>query len=406
VRQWDSITNNGVKSFNLYNHISVPNHQLNEESTGSSLKAGMDTDVQTVAVGTSLSAGILSYIKTGTTSQKAWLDGTSKGTNANAVNVFTTTLVYAGGNQDGALGELIFIESALSDSYRQKIEGYLAHKWGLMASLPADHPSRYWGVPLVANAGIASQGVGVCTLRGMVTTGGFANAWICWGTNAPAENVTSAWANVASIGEVSQSNTFSTVASGLANNVTYWYRCYVSNDYGVAWSPLATSFSVYPYPWTPSNITCAAWYDAADVSSLTIDPANAEAGDQISLWADKSGNGRNVSRATGIAQPATGRRSIGGLNAIDFDGNDTMVNSGGIGISCTNVSVFVVRQWDSITNNGVKSFNLYNHISVPNHQLNEESTGSSIKAGMDTDVQTVAIGTSLAAGILSYIKTV
>ena len=30
----------------------------------------------------------------------------------------------------------------MSDNDRQKIEGYLAHKWGLAASLPADHPYK------------------------------------------------------------------------------------------------------------------------------------------------------------------------------------------------------------------------------------------------------------------------
>lgn len=41
---------------------------------------------------------------------------------------------------DGKMGEVIFYQKALAASQRQAIEGYLAHKWGLSASLPSDHP--------------------------------------------------------------------------------------------------------------------------------------------------------------------------------------------------------------------------------------------------------------------------
>ena len=40
---------------------------------------------------------------------------------------------------DGEFAEIIFIAS-VSESDRQRLEGYLAHKWGLAGSLPAGHP--------------------------------------------------------------------------------------------------------------------------------------------------------------------------------------------------------------------------------------------------------------------------
>ena len=43
---------------------------------------------------------------------------------------------------DGAIGELIFTDGTEDLATQQKIEGYLAHKWGLEASLPADHPHQ------------------------------------------------------------------------------------------------------------------------------------------------------------------------------------------------------------------------------------------------------------------------
>jgi hypothetical protein len=43
-------------------------------------------------------------------------------------------------NWTGFVGELIAYNNALSDLQRQQVEGYLAQKWGLTASLPAGHP--------------------------------------------------------------------------------------------------------------------------------------------------------------------------------------------------------------------------------------------------------------------------
>ena len=42
----------------------------------------------------------------------------------------------------GKLGELLIYNSVLSDKQIQQIEGYLAHKWGLLANLPSNHPYK------------------------------------------------------------------------------------------------------------------------------------------------------------------------------------------------------------------------------------------------------------------------
>ena len=44
--------------------------------------------------------------------------------------------------QDSAVGEFIIINGTVSTKERQKLEGYLAHKWGLAGSLPEDHPYK------------------------------------------------------------------------------------------------------------------------------------------------------------------------------------------------------------------------------------------------------------------------
>jgi hypothetical protein len=55
--------------------------------------------------------------------------------------------VNSGGNvsrnyEGGAVGEWIVIPEVVSNAIAEKLEGYLAHKWGLTASLPADHPYK------------------------------------------------------------------------------------------------------------------------------------------------------------------------------------------------------------------------------------------------------------------------
>jgi len=39
-------------------------------------------------------------------------------------------------------GEIVALNRAISSSERQKLEGYLAHRWGLTANLPSSHPYK------------------------------------------------------------------------------------------------------------------------------------------------------------------------------------------------------------------------------------------------------------------------
>ena len=76
-------------------------------------------------------------------------DGTYQGSNGavNVNTVFTDNLCYLGNDQYGSslagnIAEVIFCDEKNTDADRQKIEGYLAHKWGLTSSLPNDHPYK------------------------------------------------------------------------------------------------------------------------------------------------------------------------------------------------------------------------------------------------------------------------
>ena len=46
---------------------------------------------------------------------------------------------------NGAMFEVVYAPSMLSTLNRQKVEGYLAHKWGLTTNLPSDHPYKTVG---------------------------------------------------------------------------------------------------------------------------------------------------------------------------------------------------------------------------------------------------------------------
>ena len=69
--------------------------------------------------------------------------------------------------------------------------------------------------------------------------------------------------------------------------------------------PRASGFS-------PKSISgLYAWYDAADATTITQATG-------VSSWADKSGNGRTCSQATGANQPAYVLAGQNGKNVIDF----------------------------------------------------------------------------------------
>jgi len=69
---------------------------------------------------------------------------------ANAVSssapTYTLQIGASGSNSQaltGELAEIIIVSGIAPTNTRQRIEGYLAHKWGLTANLPSDHPYRW-----------------------------------------------------------------------------------------------------------------------------------------------------------------------------------------------------------------------------------------------------------------------
>jgi uncharacterized repeat protein (TIGR02543 family) len=93
-------------------------------------------------------------------------------------------------------------------------------------------------------------------------------------------------------------------------------------------------------PWTPVQISAAAWYDAADTGSV-----DEELG-AVTQWNDKSGKDNHLSQDQPTRQPSTGISMINGLNVLDFS-EDYIFTSSGLGadiravfmVTSTNVAI-------------------------------------------------------------------
>jgi hypothetical protein len=86
--------------------------------------------------------------------KQLYLNGTmvAGNTTALAADVATTPVICANADDTQwdacSIGEMIIINGTVSAYTRTRIEGYLAHKWGMQAYLSASHPCR-WAPPTV-----------------------------------------------------------------------------------------------------------------------------------------------------------------------------------------------------------------------------------------------------------------
>jgi hypothetical protein len=142
-----------------------------------------------------------------------YLNGTNFLTTTKATNALTynSSLVIgnintAGNSSDpyrGYIFEFIVFRSALPDTKRQQVEGYLAHKWNLAANLSASHPFKL-AAPIEGEI-VLPNTISGCTL------------WL------DGQDLTTLWQNVAgtvSITTVGQSVNYWSDKSGANNHMT------------------------------------------------------------------------------------------------------------------------------------------------------------------------------------------
>lgn len=88
--------------------------------------------------------------------------------------------------------------------------------------------------------------------------------------------------------------------------------------------------------WTPSAITTALWYDAADATTITLDSG------VVSQFNDKSGNGKHLVQATASSRPTPVSSGQNGLDTMSFDGGDQLQLTGQSDIGTGAIHIFQV----------------------------------------------------------------
>jgi hypothetical protein len=129
----DTVIIAAATSGNFYFDVSANGeHPAN---TGTILGASLN-------LATATAADKMRHVVNGTILAGTNTDATSPSTSTAS---FTLQLGAAGNNVwplTGYVAEFLVFASQLSTLNRQKTEGYLAHKWGLTANLPSDHPYK------------------------------------------------------------------------------------------------------------------------------------------------------------------------------------------------------------------------------------------------------------------------
>jgi len=137
---------NAYKNFDLFNYtLGNSNLSLNLRNTisgGNPLVYNSGSKIITSPSSTSIITTVVS-----TSNASVYVNGTVTSINATAVTGTSLsngafTWMISGASFLGDIGEVISYSSALGDTDRQVIEGYLAWKWGLQGSLDAGNPYK------------------------------------------------------------------------------------------------------------------------------------------------------------------------------------------------------------------------------------------------------------------------
>lgn len=99
------------------------------------------------------SAPTITIITASPTATAGWLNGnTVSAVSSTGITPLNYNGIYSMGRYGGEgfyvdmqMGEFVILASSASQGDREKLEGYLAHKWGLTGSLPNNHPYKTVG---------------------------------------------------------------------------------------------------------------------------------------------------------------------------------------------------------------------------------------------------------------------
>lgn len=144
-------TSAGVKSIDI-GDAGTPGDYANywfDDNILYSLLRGTGSQFGTHGSASTATGGFINVVARNNTGTQAWRNGSALGTRqqsgATENRQFTVVGRVSSVYHTGYIAEIIVGRFDISDTDRQKIEGYLAHKWGLEASLPAGHPYKTTG---------------------------------------------------------------------------------------------------------------------------------------------------------------------------------------------------------------------------------------------------------------------
>jgi hypothetical protein len=263
----------------------------------------------------------------------------------------------------GKLAELIVYNSALSDSDIAKVEGYLAHKWGLTSSLHSAHTYKSvlptsqvtWSsvqtfttptnvtVPVLGSLSTANLTTTTADLESTLSDNGNAatNLVFYWGDNDGGTNPSS-WDSNFTVSNA-QEGTLRKSLTGLTGGTTYYFRTFASNWKGNVWASTTRSFTTVTstvrdnpvrnsdlkgwwkldgnlkdssgngnhgdavFIWKPTELDgMKLWLDASSLSTAA------------STWEDISGNGNSATKG---GTPSVVTNAQNGLSVMHYTGN-------------------------------------------------------------------------------------
>jgi hypothetical protein len=225
---------------------------------------------------------------------------------------------------DGAFAECILTTDVTTNN-RQKVEGYLAHKWGLAGNLPEGHPYKANppgnGVPAaIANLEpTAIQANGATLNASLGASGTNYSVYVYYGTSNGGTNASS-WTSSAYVGSWTNVSTSVSYTAGLNAGTTYYYTFMASNAAGRVWaSPSWTFTTPGSLPqFTVNHVVPHVWLSAINPSWST----NYEA----AALADPDGDGFTTWQEYWAGTDPTNSNSFLRIDSIEFSGSNLLVS--------------------------------------------------------------------------------
>ena len=103
-----------------------------------------------------------------------YLNGTQVASDANSTNLGSDPGPviggYSGQRFNGFIGDIVILNGTPSSTTRQQVEGYLAWKWGLQATLPANHPYKNGAAPTFNSSQVGTIPLSIQKYRAFIPT--------------------------------------------------------------------------------------------------------------------------------------------------------------------------------------------------------------------------------------------